>query len=110
MMKKLIATSLGLALFAIAGNAEAQITIDNLDVRGTGIFGSGSDNFDDGTMMPDGRWQAHTTNVSGASLNGGAFPGGPRNAADPIDVALTYSNLDLDDDGTANDAVTFTMR
>ena len=30
-------------------------------------------------------------------------------AADPINVELTYSNLDLDGDATPNDSVSFTL-
>ncbi|MEM9081595.1 MAG: PEP-CTERM sorting domain-containing protein [Verrucomicrobiota bacterium] len=66
----------------------ATITIDNLDVRATGVFGQG-------------------TNVSAVTINGSA-PGGTV-VADPINVQMTYSNLDLDGDSSANDSVTFTL-
>lgn len=98
----------------LAGNADAQFIIEALDIRGTGIFGFGPG------------VGSHANNVTNASLNGGgfvgsgsptngtgdpdSFPGAPRTANDPIDVQLTYSNLDLDEDGSANDEVTFTMR
>jgi len=65
------------------------ITITALDVRGGGVFG-------------------HGANVSGVTINGNA-PGGTI-TSDTLDVAMTYSNLNLDGDGSANDAVTFTLR
>ncbi len=77
-------------LLAAATAAHGEtITIEALDIRGTGIFG-------------------HNANISGATLNGGAFPG--TLAADPLDFSLTYGNLDLDGDSTPNDSVTFTLR
>ena len=66
----------------------ATITIEALDVRANGVFG-------------------HNPNVSGVTVNGNA-PAGTV-VADPINVELTYSNLDLDGDSTANDSVTFTL-
>lgn len=87
----------------LAGPADAaSVVIESLDVRGTGVFGIGEDE--------PGLYFNHETNVSGVTLNGAAVPGAARTPADPIDVQLTYSNLDLDGDSTANDAVTFTMR
>lgn len=64
----------------------ATITIEALDLRGTGVFGH-----------PDAT----------ATLNGGAFPG--TLAADPLNFEITYTNLDLDADGTPNDTVNFTV-
>lgn len=91
-MRLVFSIALTLALSLAATKAQAVLVdITALDVRGTGVFG-------------------HNPNVSGATFNGGAFPGGARAAADPIDVSLTYSNLDLDGDSTANDSVTFTLR
>lgn len=63
------------------------VTITALDVRANGVFGH-----------PD---------VSGVTVNGLA-PAGTV-IADPINIAMTYSNLDLDGDSSANDAVTFTL-
>lgn len=75
---------------AVAGTADAGIiTIDNLDVRSSGVFG-------------------HDPDVSAVTINGAAP--GPVVTADPVDVQLTYSNLNLDGDASANDAVTFTLR
>ncbi|WP_411845135.1 PEP-CTERM sorting domain-containing protein [Roseibacillus persicicus] len=75
-----MATSL-LATGAVA--QAATITIDNLDLRSTGVFG-----------------HADATLVSG--------PGG--STADPLDWVISYTNLDLDGDGSANDTVNFTVR
>lgn len=101
-----------IAVLMLSGNADAQVIIEALDIRGTGIFGFGGG-------------VSHLNNATNASLNGGgfestfpnngtgdpgSFPGGARTPNDPIDVQLTYINLDLDEDGTANDEVTFTMR
>ena len=73
--------------FAASSNA-GTATITALDVRANGIFG-------------------HDDNVSGVQVNG-ADPG-PTVAADPINVELTYSNLDIDGDATPNDSVSFTL-
>lgn len=89
-LTKLILAAIAAVTLASGANA-AIVNIEALDIRGTGIFG-------------------HDPNVSADTLNGAAFPGGARTAADPIDVEMTYSNLNLDNDGTANDSVTFTMR
>ena len=84
-MKK---TSL-LFAFALAVPANAAVvTITALDIRGSGVFG-------------------HDPNVSGVTINGAA-PGGTT-AADPLTIELTYSNLDLDGDSSANDSVTFSL-
>ncbi len=96
-MKKIIVT-FGIALIAMVGNLQGQVIIDFLDIRGTGVFGFGSE------------LGNHQLNVTDATLNGGAFPGSARTPADPIDVQLTYNNLDLDADESANDSVTFTIR
>ncbi|MEQ8211427.1 MAG: hypothetical protein RH917_16505 [Lacipirellulaceae bacterium] len=85
------------AVLMLTCTANAQVIIDGLDIRGTGIFGFG----DQGS---------HQTNVTASSYNGGAFPGAPRTPNDPIDVTITYPGLDLDGDATANDEVTFTVR
>ncbi|MEM7314254.1 MAG: PEP-CTERM sorting domain-containing protein [Planctomycetota bacterium] len=89
MIRKTVVSSFFLAALSLTAASHAQVTIEALDVRGTGIFG-------------------HDANVSGATLNGGAFPG--TLAADPLDFELTYGNLDIDGDSTANDSVTFTLR
>lgn len=46
-------------------------------------------------------------NASAVTINGGAT--GTTVTADPINIQLTYSNLDLDGDASANDSVTFTL-
>ena len=79
---------LAIVLMAVSNSAfAAVINIDALDVRSTGVFGH-----------PD---------VSAVTINGVA----PTNntTANPINVSITYSNLDLDGDASANDAVTFTL-
>ncbi len=48
-------------------------------------------------------------NVSGELINGVA-PAGPNVAGHPITVTATYNNLPLDNDGIADDSVTFTMQ
>lgn len=82
-----------LLIGCLAGSAlpasSAIVTIEALDVRGNGVFG-------------------HNPNVSAVTVNGGA-PSGAAVVADPINVQLTYSNLDLDGDASANDSVTFTL-
>ncbi|MEN1677952.1 MAG: PEP-CTERM sorting domain-containing protein [Planctomycetota bacterium] len=84
-------TTLATAALAVAccvsASHAAEVTITSLDVRGTGIFGH-----------PD---------VSGVTINGVAPPNNV--TADPLNITLTYSNLDLDGDSTANDSVTFTL-
>ena len=89
--------TLSLAIALVAIGAQSIIPEVNagtseiiaLDVRANGIFG-------------------HDPNVSDITINGAA-PAGTV-VADPLNIALTYSNLDLDEDGTANDAVTFTLK
>lgn len=66
----------------------AVVSITALDVRGTGVFG-------------------HNPNVTGVTINGAAPSG--TTVADPLNIEMTYSNLNLDNDGTANDSVTFTL-
>ncbi|QDT69650.1 hypothetical protein MalM25_25890 [Planctomycetes bacterium MalM25] len=66
----------------------ASITIEALDVRGSGVFGH-----------PD---------VTSVTLNGGAVGG--TTVADPLDFEITYTNLNLDGDASANDTITFTLR
>ena len=79
-----------MAAIPLASVASAgTITIEALDVRANGVFG-------------------HNPNVSGYTINTAA-PAGTV-VADPLDLQLTYSNLDIDNDGTANDSVTFTLR
>lgn len=90
-MKKLSLLSIATAVVVCSAaiSQAATVTIEALDVRGTGIFG-------------------HDPNISGATINGGAFSGA-RTTSDPLEVMLTYNNLDLDGDSTANDSVTFTL-
>lgn len=71
---------------SIAANMASQaavVTISALDLRGTGLFG-----------------HADATLTSG--------PG--NTAADPLDWVISYANLDLDGDASANDTVNFTVR
>lgn len=90
--------------FSVDENAVPRVIIQNLDLRGTGVFGCGADDAGAGT------YGNHAVNASAITVNGAALPGGARTPADPIDMQMTYSNLDLDFDGSANDAVTFTVR
>ncbi|MEM1011733.1 MAG: PEP-CTERM sorting domain-containing protein [Planctomycetota bacterium] len=71
-------------------------TIEDLSFRGTGIF----DPADPGGAMG---------NVTNATVAGVPF-GPARLAANPLDFVLDFNNLDVDEDGTANDTVTFTLR
>lgn len=104
-MKKIFAATFGFVLLALTISVDADVvTIENLDVRGTGIFGVGIDDTVAGT------YASHVPNTFGTvTLNGGALTAA-RTPADPIDIAMTYSNLDLDGDASPNDAVTFTIR
>ena len=103
-MKNRFLLGFAIVVMAIANSANAQVTIEAIDIRGTGVFGGGADD------AAAGLYLNHAANASAITLNGGAFPGNPRTAADPIEIQMTYSNLDLDFDGTANDAITFTIR
>ncbi|MGC6423400.1 MAG: hypothetical protein ACON4O_00265, partial [Lentimonas sp.] len=81
-MKKTILTT-ALASFLVASASHAAIAkIDNLDVRGTGIFGQGDN----------------------AVLNSSQVTAGQ-----DLFWNITYSNMDLDGDGTANDTFTFQL-
>lgn len=93
-MKK-IATLVIMGTLTGAANA-AVITIDNLDVRSGGIYGH-----NDHVGVPP-------TNQPSVTINGEA-PTGISVFSNPINVQMTYSNLDLDGDSSANDAVTFTL-
>ncbi|MEM9481386.1 MAG: PEP-CTERM sorting domain-containing protein [Verrucomicrobiota bacterium] len=87
-MKKLSSVLILAALAGTSVTNAAVVTIAALDVRANGVFG-------------------HNPNVSAVTVNGVAP--GPTVVADPINVQLTYSNLDLDGDSSANDSVTFTL-
>ena len=96
-MKKTILLTFGIALMAMAmaSNLNAQVIIENLDVRASGVFG-------------------HDMNIGGSptagvTINGVAPDASAIVASDPLDITLTYGNLDLDADGSANDSVTFTI-
>ena len=96
---KILTRSLSLttiAFFLTAVSCQAQVIIDNLDVRVTGIFGHNDNVGDPGSQQ------------STVIINGNA-PGSDALAADPIDIMVTYSGLDLDLDGSANDTVNFTL-
>ncbi|MEQ8211426.1 MAG: PEP-CTERM sorting domain-containing protein [Lacipirellulaceae bacterium] len=84
-MKKLSFLSIATAVVvcSAAVSQAATVTIEALDLRGTGVFGHAD-----------------------ATLNSG--PG--NTTADPLDWDITYNNLDLDGDSTANDTVNFTVR
>ena len=62
----------------------ATVSIMALDLRGTGVFG-----------------HSNATLISGPTNNA---------VADPIDWVISYANLNLDGDGSANDTVNFTVR
>lgn len=68
---------------SVAVSQAATVTIEALDLRSGGVFGH-----------PD------------ATLSSG--PGSA--TADPLDWVISYANLDLDGDSTANDTVNFTVR
>lgn len=101
MNRIIFSLALACAALCLPANA-ATITIQALDVRGNGIFGADPD--------ADPVYNNHDGNISVETYNGGAFPGGGRVANNPIDIAVTYNNLDLDGDSTANDTVNFTLR
>ncbi len=103
-MKNIFIVAFAVTLMAMASSSNAQIIIESIDIRGTGVFGDGADD------PVAGLYLNHVANASAITLNGGALPGAPRTAADPIEIQMTYSNLDLDGDSTPNDAVTFTIR
>ena len=74
----------------------AQVIIDNLDVRVNGIFGHNDNVGDPGSQT--------------IMLNGG--PAGTDGTAmlfDPIIYEITYANVDVEGDGTANDTIDFTL-
>ncbi|MEN8694131.1 MAG: PEP-CTERM sorting domain-containing protein [Akkermansiaceae bacterium] len=71
------------SIAASMASQAAVVTITALDLRGTGLFG-----------------HADATLTSG--------PG--NTAADPLDWVISYANLDLDGDASANDTVNFTVR
>ncbi|MEM6689687.1 MAG: PEP-CTERM sorting domain-containing protein [Planctomycetota bacterium] len=80
---------LAIAVIVCATSAQAAtVVISNFDVRATGIFG-----------------HADAT----GTLNGSAFPGA-NFVADPLTFEITYANLDLDGDLSANDTVSFTLQ
>ncbi|MEM1109494.1 MAG: PEP-CTERM sorting domain-containing protein [Planctomycetota bacterium] len=82
-MRQLIASCAGLALAGVGvmGAQAATITVEALDLRSTGVFGS-------------------------ADFVAGTINAGP---GAPTDITVTVNNLDLDGDTTANDSVTFTV-
>lgn len=81
-MKKCFLTAFAITLVSLVGHATAgTVSIEALDLRSTGVFG-------------------HPDAVAG-TINPG--PGAP------TDFTLTYNNLDIDGDSTANDSVTFTV-
>ncbi|MEM0913550.1 MAG: PEP-CTERM sorting domain-containing protein [Planctomycetota bacterium] len=82
---------LAVAGLGVATADAAVVTIEGLDVRGNGVFMGGVD--------------PNATNV----LVNGLAPSGAASVANPTQVSMTYINLDLDGDGTANDSVSFTM-
>lgn len=95
-MKNRFLLALGITLMALTSNSNAQVIIESLDIRSSGVFGH-NDNIG-GTPQ------------SGVTINGvAADAAGTAIVADPLDITLTYMNLDLDADGSANDSVTFTV-
>ncbi|MDP4721339.1 MAG: PEP-CTERM sorting domain-containing protein [Akkermansiaceae bacterium] len=95
-----IPTLLGVtvALSVVANGA--VITLDNLDIRSGGVFGH-----DAGVGTP-----AAQQGGSGTVQVNGAAPTNANTAANPLDIVVTYSGLNLDGDASANDVVTFTLR
>jgi hypothetical protein len=94
-MRKLFLLTFGIALIAMTGNLNAQVIIEALDIHASGVFG-------------------HNANLGGSpttgvTINGAAIDPSVAVPADPLDITLTYGQLDLDADGTANDSVTFTV-
>lgn len=82
-----------LAALAFASSANAAtIVIDTLGFNTNGVA------FD----------ATNQANASAVSFNGNA-PGAGNVVSPSIDAQLTYNNLDLDGDSTANDSVTFTI-
>lgn len=81
-MKKTILTTMLASFFVTSASHAAIAKIDNLDVRGTGIFGQGDN----------------------AVLNSSQVTAGQ-----DLFWNITYSNMDLDGDGTANDTFTFQL-
>lgn len=73
----------GVVAAGLAGQAMGFVTIDALDLRGTGIFG-------------------HDDNISGTAVDNDGADG-------VVSWTMTYGNLDIDGDTTANDSVTFTV-
>ncbi|MGC6424517.1 MAG: hypothetical protein ACON4O_05970 [Lentimonas sp.] len=67
----------------------AEVTIQNLDIRGTGVFGH-----DENAVLNDSKVELDETDVE---------------APYSLYWNITYSNLDLDGDGSANDTVTFQL-
>ena len=91
-MKK---TAILTVLAAVAGSALADVaTITALDLRSGGAYGHNAN-----IGAPTGN-----VTINGSSADGSTV------TADPIDMAITYNNLNLDGDATANDTVTFTLR
>ncbi|QDT69651.1 PEP-CTERM motif protein [Planctomycetes bacterium MalM25] len=91
-MKRLpLLCALSALAFASSANA-ATIVIETLGFNTNGVA------FD----------ATNEANASGELLNGAAFPGA-NVAGMTHDITLTYNNLDLDGDTTANDSVTFTI-
>jgi hypothetical protein len=83
------------AALSLTSNSKGDVvTIDNLDLRSGGAFGH-----NDNIGVPPGN----------VLINGVAAPNLDV-VADPLDYLITYNNLDLDGDASANDSVTFTVR
>lgn len=82
LFRHLLTTAAIAALMASSADAG---TITALDLRGNGVFG-------------------HNANLVGTPTSPGNVAG------DPLDWIITYTNLDIEGDGSANDTVNFTVR
>ncbi|TWT40687.1 PEP-CTERM sorting domain-containing protein [Botrimarina hoheduenensis] len=78
----------------------ATLTISALDVRSNGVFGHDA-NVGTAASQQGG---SGTVLINGGNPTAAAIP------ADPLDIQVIYSGLDLDGDSTPNDTVTFTLR
>lgn len=103
-MKNNFLLGIAITFMALASNSNAQITIQNIDIRSNGVFGDGADD------PVAGIYLNHAANTGTSILLNGGPVSDSRTANDPTEFQMTYSNLDLDGDTTANDAVTFTLR
>lgn len=99
-MKKSFLAAVAIAAFAMTSMSFADIVnITALDLRGNGAFGHNG-----AGGSPEGDGLATLISVAGVA------PSGSRVSGDPLDYELSFAQLDLDGDGSANDTVLFTLR